>query len=182
MHFTVRTDNSAAAAIQTARQPKLQRWSVTLAEYDFTIEYRVGKRHTHVDALSRLAVQELRGVGAPHIDLPNEATADAIYPQHPSLPAIDWQTAQDNDPDYCYLRSFLQTGKSQASTLPSWFSSLPSAKRSNFILENNGIIFKENITGGRARWLVPKPLQQTLIGRYHSGSQGAHLGITKLYA
>ena len=89
IHFTVRTDNSAAAAIKTARQPKLQRWSITLAEYDFTIEYRPGKRHTHVDALSRLSVEIERGIGAPHINLPTEATADAAYSPHPTLPLID---------------------------------------------------------------------------------------------
>ena len=64
-----------------------------------------------MDALSRLAVQKVRGVGAPHIELPSQAIVDAIYSEHPSLPAINWQAAQDSDPDYCYLRSFLQTGE-----------------------------------------------------------------------
>ena len=180
--FIIRTDNSAAAAIKTARQPKLQRWSVTLAEYNFTIEYRPGKHHTHVDALSRLSVEDTRGVGAPHIYLPDIATVDAAYPQHPTLPSIDWETAQDNDSDYCILRNFLGTGNNQAIQLPQWFRMLSSTKRSRFLLEDTGIIFKGDEPGKRSRWLVPRSLQRTLIERFHSGSQGAHLGVTKLFA
>ena len=180
--FTVRTDNSAAAAIKTAKQPKLQRWSVTLAEYDFTVEYRPGKRHTHVDALSRLSVQDARGIGAPHIDLPSEATVDAAYPQHHTLPPVDWKTAQDNDPDFHVLRNFLQTGNEQEVRLPSWFSILPRLLRSRFILGDTGIIIEGDAPGKRARWLVPQSLRQVLIKRYHAGSQGAHLGATKLFA
>ena len=181
MHFIVRTDNSAAAAIKTARQPKLQRWCVTLAEYDFTIEYRPGKCHTHVDALSRLLVEDTRGVGAPHIDIPNTATVDAVYPQHHTLPSADWKTAQDSDPEYCALRSFLRSGNNGIQ-LPHWFSILPSIKRSRFILGDTGILIKGEAPGKRSRWLVPESLRRTLIGRSHSGSQGAHLGTTKLFA
>ena len=180
--FTVRTDNSAAAAIKTARQPKLQRWSVTLAEYDFTVEYRPGKRHTHVDALSRLSVQDTRGKGAPHIDLPQEATVDAAYPGHHTLPSIDWKTAQNNDPDYCALQHSLRSGNEQATKSPHWFRMLPSSTRSRFVLEDTGIIFKGDAPGKRARWLVPRGLRQTLTERFHLGSQGAHLGATKLLA
>ena len=182
MHFIVRTDNSAAAAIKTARQPKLQRWCVTLAEYDFTIEYRSGKRHTHVDALSRLSVNDERGVGAPHIDLPSEATVDAAYPQHHTLPPTDWEAAQRTDPEYCLLWNFLKSGSEEATNLPHWFSILPNPKRSLFVLEDTAIVLKGDAPGKRARWLVPQSLRRTLIERLHSGSQGAHLGITKLFA
>ena len=151
IHFIIRTDNSAAAAIKTARQPKLQRWSVTLAEYDFTVEYRPGKRHTHVDALSRLSVQEERGVGAPHIDLPVEAIVDAAYPQHRTLPLVDWTSAQNDDADYCILREFLRIGNEQVTKLPHWFSILPSSKRSQFILKDTGIIVKGDTAEKRAR-------------------------------
>ena len=96
----------------------MQRWSITLAEYDFTVEYRLGKRHTHVDALSRLSVQKERGVGAPHIDLPVEATVDAAYPQHRTLPLVNWISAQNDNADYCVLREFLRTGNEQVTKLP----------------------------------------------------------------
>ena len=74
-HCTVRTDNSAAAAIKDAKQPKLQRWAVTLAEFDYTVEYRPANKQVHVDALSRLPVSKERGAGAPHVELPEAATA-----------------------------------------------------------------------------------------------------------
>ena len=59
---------------------------------------------------------------------------------------------------------------------------LSSTKRSRFLLEDTGIIFKGDEPGKRSRWLVPRSLQRTLIERFHSGSQGAHLGVTKLFA
>ena len=112
----------------------------------------------------------------------NQATVDAVYPQHHTLPPIDWTTAQDNDPDYCILRSYLESGNEKATKLPQWFSILSSFKRSQFILEGTRIVLKGDAPGKRARWLVPQGLRQTLIGRFHSGSQGAHLGVTKLFA
>ena len=71
-----------------------------------------------------------------------EATADAAYPQHYTLPLIDWETAQKNDLEYNNLQCFLNSGNDQAIRLPHWFSILPSSKRSRFILEGSNILIK----------------------------------------
>ena len=52
--FLVRTDNSATSFLRKATQPKLQRWAMALSEYEYTVQHRPGKLHSHVDALSRL--------------------------------------------------------------------------------------------------------------------------------
>ena len=41
----------------------MHRWRNTLAEYNFTIHYRSGKRQSHVDGLSRLPLEDIRLVG-----------------------------------------------------------------------------------------------------------------------
>ena len=88
-HFVVRTDNSAAATLKLAKQPKLQRWAMTLAEFDFEVRYRPGKWQTHVDALSRLPVEGNRSTDSAIEGFPDAASAFLIaYDQyiHPSLP------------------------------------------------------------------------------------------------
>ena len=48
-HFRVRTDNTAAATLQKAKHAKLQRWATVLTDFSYTLEYRPGKRQSHVD-------------------------------------------------------------------------------------------------------------------------------------
>ena len=53
--FTVRTDHNALKWLQSFKEPEGQvaRWLETLAQYDYKIEHRYGKRHQNADALSR---------------------------------------------------------------------------------------------------------------------------------
>ena len=53
--FIVRTDHQALVWLFSLKEPsgKIARWIEILALYDFTIEYRPGKKQGHCDALSR---------------------------------------------------------------------------------------------------------------------------------
>ena len=53
--FLVRTDHGSLRWLRTsaALSGQLARWAESLADYDFTVEYRPGKKHTNADALSR---------------------------------------------------------------------------------------------------------------------------------
>ena len=53
--FKVRTDHSALQWLRTFKEPSGQMacWIDRLAEYDFEIVHRPGKRHANADALSR---------------------------------------------------------------------------------------------------------------------------------
>ena len=53
--FVVKTDNVAMSYFQTQKKltPKQARWQMFLAEFDFALEYKVGKTNVVVDALSR---------------------------------------------------------------------------------------------------------------------------------
>jgi hypothetical protein len=54
-HFTIRTDHAALTYLHkfSGNNARLLRWSLRLAEYDFTVQYRPGTKIPHVDSLSR---------------------------------------------------------------------------------------------------------------------------------
>ena len=56
--FKILTDSNAVKHVMKlddeVASGRLMRWSLALQDYNFTIEHRKGKRHTNVDALSRL--------------------------------------------------------------------------------------------------------------------------------
>lgn len=54
--FTVYTDHQPLKWLMGIKDPstRLMRWSLALSEYTFNIEYKPGKKHTNVDALSRI--------------------------------------------------------------------------------------------------------------------------------
>jgi hypothetical protein len=53
--FRVRTDHQALVWLFTLREPKgrIARWIEILSSYDFSVEYRMGKKHLNADAMSR---------------------------------------------------------------------------------------------------------------------------------
>ncbi|GES88280.1 enzymatic polyprotein, putative [Rhizophagus clarus] len=58
IHFTIITDHSALkwllnSSSETANR-RLERWKITLSEYDYEIQYRKGTKHSNADALSRI--------------------------------------------------------------------------------------------------------------------------------
>lgn len=48
---------SEMRAIPQITSPCIERWAVTLAAYEYTIIYKVGRDHTNADALSRLPLE-----------------------------------------------------------------------------------------------------------------------------
>ena len=56
--FTIVTDHTALKwllnSTSESMNKRLERWKITLSEYDFEIIYRKGKLHSNADAFSRL--------------------------------------------------------------------------------------------------------------------------------
>ncbi len=63
--FTIITDHSALVHLNEGKMknPKLARWAMRLAGYNFTIQHRAGRVHNNADGLSRSRA-------TPHDDTP----------------------------------------------------------------------------------------------------------------
>lgn len=87
-HFIVRSDHSSLQWLYKAKNGRLARWALQLQEYDFVIKHRAGKKHLHVDALSRYPVgkEESRKCidGLPEFDRMNDPIARADTSSHNS--------------------------------------------------------------------------------------------------
>lgn len=58
--FTIITDHCALCALKLKNpsSARLHRWAIVISEYDFSIKYISGKKHSDVDCLSRCPVDE----------------------------------------------------------------------------------------------------------------------------
>lgn len=56
-HFELITDSAAVTNLRTTRNlsAKLVRWSLLLADFDFTLIHKAGKKHLNADGLTRVA-------------------------------------------------------------------------------------------------------------------------------
>lgn len=55
--FTIVTDHSALVHLNSAKNPKLARWAMKLASYNYNIQHRAGRVHNNADGLSRSRAQ-----------------------------------------------------------------------------------------------------------------------------
>lgn len=70
--FTIFTDNNPLAHLKTAKLGAVeQRWAAQLANYQFIIQYWLGKENTNADVLSRLSAEHPWDVGV-------EGSRDAV--------------------------------------------------------------------------------------------------------
>jgi hypothetical protein len=107
--FTVITDHAALVHLNEckSKNPKLARWAMRLASYDFTVKHRAGRVHNNADGLSRSRAKPSPDTPAPEVVATEEA--GILAPQdNPdrlivALEAFDNDTFLDGDvaPLFC---------------------------------------------------------------------------------
>lgn len=127
--FLWRTDNSALRHIKTmdASSASVSRWLSTIADFNFSVEHRAGKKHINADGLSRSGFAEPADDDSPP-DTLCAATAPELYRQRLLLPHSRaelrqlqindevlgpirlWRTA-NTKPDILTVKSLSRTGK-----------------------------------------------------------------------
>jgi transposase InsO family protein len=163
--FLVESDHKPLEQIAkknlTKAPPRLQRMLLRLQPYNMEIRYKPGKQMVLADALSRLNPLEKKEVSGMHV------TIHSIVPVSPTkLEEIRAETAKD---------STLQVLKGQiTSGWPESIKKVQEAIKPYWSIRQD-ISVQDGIMMMGQRIIIPKTLQDSVLGKIHEG----HLGIEK---
>ncbi|KAL7853111.1 hypothetical protein SRHO_G00188960 [Serrasalmus rhombeus] len=153
---------SEMRAIPQMTSLRIQRWAVTLAAYEYTIMYKVGRDHTNADALSRLPLDWERE------STPEEEDRVLLF-EDIGVPLVNAQQIKkwtDKDPVLARVREYILRGWPKVNS-PEF---IPYARRQDELSTQEGCI----LWGGRV--VVPQPGRNALLKQLHQ----AHPGITRM--
>ena len=156
-HFTVYTDHNPLQFLMKIKNPngRLTRWSMLLMEYDFTVEYKPGKKHQNADTLSRYPYDPADEKDEEIVLLINET--------------IDLKSYQKTD-EWCDgLRKIIENR----------------SKNSNKYTIKDDIIYRKSYDSNHNPILLiclPKKLRRQVLRDLHDSEiGGGHLGTLKTY-
>ena len=150
--FSVRTDHSSLVWLKEAKNGRLCRWALRLAEYgDFPIIHRSGRVHSNVDAFTR--------VFADSEEFPDKAFCSAILPSGPThqLPSKEELIKAQQVCPRC----------------------IAVQKRASNCEVQGGVL---GFPGTRFRPLLPDSLLEQVVRALHEPPHHAHLGPRRTYA
>lgn len=135
---------SPGRAIPLAISPRLLRWSLQLACYSYTIEYREGTRHSKADALSRLPVV------TPHIHITDPAEV-LMLSNLPDVPLSRKTIAVHSARDDCLV-------KVMAWVLEGWPRKVDAVELAPYFYRRNELSTMHGCLNccGEVEWLFPR--------------------------
>ena len=183
--FTVRTDHNALKWLQSFKKPEGQvaRWLELLAQYDYKIEHRPGKKHQNADALSRTPLPVAVAAGQ---TVQTNAVDSGDRTWFRGWTAADLQSRQAADPDLKPILSWKQNQTSQPT--PQEVQGVSKATKSlwarwNRLQLQNGVLYRRWETeDGRGTWLqlvLPRSLVPTVLSALHDAPSAGHLGVAR---
>ncbi len=112
--FVIITDHSALVHLNEAKNknPKLARWAMKLATYNFTLKHRAGRVHNNADGLSRSHASPAPDTPPAHCTAID--TAEVAPPLHPALLCtaleyLEHDTHIDGDPPTLFVDNVAPT-------------------------------------------------------------------------
>lgn len=173
--FLVRCDHRALQWIFTTQctNNRLNRWRLRLAEFDFDIEYKQGRKHTMADGLSRLLTDGLDTAPiSEEIPVVGVVTRSgrALEPSRPEnkeyqpIPLAEVVAAQAED-------TFCQTQRKRLETL----------EDTRFFVSDDGVLLRHGHQQGVEQLVIPDALKSRVLKREHDSPMAGHPGPTKLY-
>lgn len=166
--FKVVSDHHSLCWLTNLRNPsgRLARWSLRLQEFDMTVVYKSGKRHSDADCLSRAPVGNAPADDddvddGPLIGVLSAATiSEQQQEDQELLPVIDFLQGKANRPPKSFIRG------------------LPT-----FCLRS-GVLYKRNFApnGRRHLLVVPSPLRNDILQACHDEPSAGHLGYARTLA
>ncbi|KAM7313608.1 Transposon Ty3-I Gag-Pol polyprotein [Ixodes scapularis] len=166
--FRVVTDHHSLCWLANIKDPsgRLARWSLRLQEFNMTVVYKSGRKHSDADCLSRAPVET-----------PSDSSDDDD--DEFFLGAVntdDMARRQRDDPE---LRALIEHLEGRGSAIPRVFSrALPT-----FAIRQ-GVLYKENFGNNNSTWLlvIPTDLREEIFQACHDDPTSGHLGYSRTLA
>ena len=185
-HFTARTDHGALQWLCSFKEPEGQvaRWLEYLAEYNFTVEHRPGKKHGNADPLSRHPCHQCGGQPVEvNIIASNQVDAGGWALQWTKQDVVRFQC---DDPDIGQMVKWMQHDfpKTCPHTASSTLKSLWSQKLHLVLLD--GVLYRSwkdasgNGQNSCLQLVLPKVLVPSILSELHDAPTGGHLGVSKV--
>lgn len=202
-HFTIVTDHSALLTIKRMRgeNHRLDRWALTLAEYDFDVVHKPGRIHVDADALTRLPATHLCPPGLPEPSLPPADQAGShvacLAPLHiaalqadqkaRALPVLEFnlsavRRAQRYQRNLRALGDYLTHSSRLPAddTLKAWVL----ARAKGYALLS-GVLYYVRAdahgVAGHRRLVIPRRLRHLCLQATHEHLLAGHLGIKRTF-
>ena len=184
--FILRTDHEALKWIHTIEEPKgmILRWLETLANYNFTVQFRRGKQHGNADALSRVEHAEELDMAMVNDDGHENPGIAALRMVDSSL-LEDLRELQQEDEVLGPVRTWVETNtwpskeeiKSMDRDVRSYYSI-----RATLFLNDEDVLARRygpSVHGRDERLCIPQRLQAPLLLKSHM--DGGHRGGQNTY-
>jgi transposase InsO family protein len=180
--FVLRTDHAALQWLQRTPEPIGQqgRWLERLAEFEFQVIHRAGKKHGNADALSRKPCRQC--------GMETSAEVAAVTEVHGQTPASaddgppdDLEKAQREDPDLSKVRSWLDDG-AEAPDLVNILYEDETVKtywhQKDQLYVRDGVMHRRT-PDNMEQVLVPRASREEFLRLAHTGMTGGHLGVRR---
>jgi hypothetical protein len=166
-HFFIVTDHTALKHILGLKDPhgRLARWSIYLSQFNFTVIYRNGRKHTNCDVLSRNPLQD---------QIPETQDTDlegflSVMDEMSEETPIEIRQEQLKDKFCQEIERLMKTEDKRAR---------------KYSLDRNGLLHRIVVTPYEKRTLLvlPKVLLKTAIMKSHDPPNSGHQGFSRTAA
>ena len=171
-HFTIKSDHHSLCFLMSLRDPnsRLARWALRMSEYQFTIEYKSGKKHLNVDCLSRYPVEEPQDVEEMPLLLMQEQEQEQEQEEDEVQDfEINIQEMQSRD-RWCIRITKMLTENNENYT-------------TKYVIEDNRL-FRKVFNDNRKEiklLCVPAELRKDILHTMHADIVSGHLGFIKTW-
>uniref|UniRef100_A0A1B0CFC4 RNA-directed DNA polymerase n=1 Tax=Lutzomyia longipalpis TaxID=7200 RepID=A0A1B0CFC4_LUTLO len=145
---------------------KMTRWCLTLASYDYEIEYRPGEKHQNADALSRVPVRESLKLAEEE-----ESRGEILMLQDDVIPvsAVEIQEHTKKDKTLMRVKRWILEG---------WPDRCPDPELKPFFMVRKELSIMRDVLLRGNQVVVPKTLQERLLNSLHA----THWGMVNMKA
>ena len=180
--FVLRTDHAALQWLQRTPEPIGQqgRWLERLAEFDYQIVHRPGRKHGNADALSRRPCRQCGLEDSVMVAAVNEVSESAPIGAD-AAQTDSMEREQGEDPDLRIVRSWLGEGVEAPDLVEILQESEPVKVywyQKDRLCLRDGVMYRRTPEGVE-QLLIPRAKREEFLRLAHTGVTGGHLGVRR---